>query len=589
MPLRLRRFQCHVMRATLIALLVGDGYASEFNVVFTTAEPLGLRLASDLSVQGFHRTSPSQRMPSEASGWIAVGDTLIAVNGRTTVGRSVSEVATLIASAALPKELRFSARGGEDRAAIVATSAIAKGHSRMHGHTGIIVAMRDGLSLGTASFLQAQFGGQLRCEGARLREAKPHVGCGAYYNALDVVGAIVIVTRGSCTFVDKGVLAQAAGAVALIIVDDVGSNDLISMPGADTDGITIPVVMISATDGAALRHSANETFSVSPTLVRFEQSDGACTPKHRVVTEKVANIRSYHKEGSDDASSPDYDYTAVNSRASDQHVDDEFASGSLVVYARESITDTNIVNNGNSGDAASRYNCRKSGLRSNQEMKQTARFEFIRAAFGAKHAPPASLAGAAGLRLTVAHPSDACAALSSGGDHDKLAVYPGTAVLAERGGCSFATKLASVAAAGGSMLIMSNTEVGISVMEMANAEDKKLAINDVAAIMVTRAAGAHLRILATECNTQTHPVPGMDSLEECCEGPSVQIVADSNVLTAWAELASLPLSWPTDETARRKLYMKIARNHHPDRRNGSSERFEVLVAAYVFVESNANH
>ncbi len=76
-------------------------------------------------------------------------------------------------------------------------------------------------------------------------------GCTAYTNAAAVAGRIAVVDRGVCTFVVKAKAAQAAGAIGVLIVNNVAPG----APGmAGTDAtITIPAVSIPLADGAAIR------------------------------------------------------------------------------------------------------------------------------------------------------------------------------------------------------------------------------------------------------------------------------------------------------------------------------------------------
>src|ERR687892_1349328 len=64
-------------------------------------------------------------------------------------------------------------------------------------------------------------------------------------------GAVALVDRGSCPFVQKVNNAQDAGAVAVIVVNSV-PGDPITMGGTDP-GITIPSVMVSLADGNTIK------------------------------------------------------------------------------------------------------------------------------------------------------------------------------------------------------------------------------------------------------------------------------------------------------------------------------------------------
>ncbi len=75
--------------------------------------------------------------------------------------------------------------------------------------------------------------------------------CVAPSNAAALAGKIVVVRRGNCDFVIKVKNAQDAGAVAVIVVDNVLPNQLVNMSGADAT-ITIPAVFVYNTLGEAI-------------------------------------------------------------------------------------------------------------------------------------------------------------------------------------------------------------------------------------------------------------------------------------------------------------------------------------------------
>lgn len=72
------------------------------------------------------------------------------------------------------------------------------------------------------------------------------------------VGKIAVVRRNNCTFVNKALYAQNAGAIAVIVVDNIDDDNLENnyMSAADNDPngplVTIPVVRISLSDGNRL-------------------------------------------------------------------------------------------------------------------------------------------------------------------------------------------------------------------------------------------------------------------------------------------------------------------------------------------------
>lgn len=86
-------------------------------------------------------------------------------------------------------------------------------------------------------------------------------------------GRIVIVERGECTFVDKARKAQAAKAVAVIVIDNVvGSTSLDSpmfaMSGDGVSDVTIPVVFVFQKDAQPL-HAAIKNNTDLEVSLRF--------------------------------------------------------------------------------------------------------------------------------------------------------------------------------------------------------------------------------------------------------------------------------------------------------------------------------
>lgn len=91
----------------------------------------------------------------------------------------------------------------------------------------------------------------------RVVYAKPLSLCSGLRNADETNGRILVVERGDCTFVDKARKAQAAGARAVIVIDNVvGSSSkempMFAMSGDGKDDVTIPVVFLFHTDAKVL-------------------------------------------------------------------------------------------------------------------------------------------------------------------------------------------------------------------------------------------------------------------------------------------------------------------------------------------------
>jgi len=79
-----------------------------------------------------------------------------------------------------------------------------------------------------------------------------HLACGAISNAGSLPGKIAVIDRGTCDFVTKVKNVQNSGAIAAIVINNVANEDPFAMGGTDNT-ITIPAVMISLTDGNALK------------------------------------------------------------------------------------------------------------------------------------------------------------------------------------------------------------------------------------------------------------------------------------------------------------------------------------------------
>jgi subtilisin family serine protease len=79
----------------------------------------------------------------------------------------------------------------------------------------------------------------------------PNVCADVITNAAALSGKIALIDRGICFFVDKIRKAQAAGAIAVVMVNNQPGAPIIM--GGDADDITIPGVMISRADGNVIK------------------------------------------------------------------------------------------------------------------------------------------------------------------------------------------------------------------------------------------------------------------------------------------------------------------------------------------------
>ena len=76
--------------------------------------------------------------------------------------------------------------------------------------------------------------------------------CTPLTNAAAVAGVIALVDRGTCGFIVKAANVQAAGAIAMIVADNVAGGPPLPLGGV-APAITIPSVRITLADGALIR------------------------------------------------------------------------------------------------------------------------------------------------------------------------------------------------------------------------------------------------------------------------------------------------------------------------------------------------
>lgn len=92
--------------------------------------------------------------------------------------------------------------------------------------------------------------------------ANPSLGCDPLENGGELSGNIALIDRGDCQFGLKCLNAQNAGAIAVIVCNNV--SGLVTMaPGNDGDQVTIPAVMIRQGDCSTLRAELNEGLNVT--------------------------------------------------------------------------------------------------------------------------------------------------------------------------------------------------------------------------------------------------------------------------------------------------------------------------------------
>lgn len=89
-------------------------------------------------------------------------------------------------------------------------------------------------------------------------------GCEALINPSAIAGKIALVRRGTCPFVDKVQFCQDAGAVAVIVMNNVAGTP--TAMGGTSGSITIPSVMITQADGNTFEAALNGGTVINATI-----------------------------------------------------------------------------------------------------------------------------------------------------------------------------------------------------------------------------------------------------------------------------------------------------------------------------------
>ena len=98
--------------------------------------------------------------------------------------------------------------------------------------------------------------------------------CQNITNSNQLNGRIAVIRRGECEFGAKILRAENAGAVGVIMVNNVPGDPISMGPGADGDAVTIPSVMINQSDGEALIAALESNQTISFTMRGPDLIDG---------------------------------------------------------------------------------------------------------------------------------------------------------------------------------------------------------------------------------------------------------------------------------------------------------------------------
>uniref|UniRef100_K3X027 RING-type E3 ubiquitin transferase n=1 Tax=Globisporangium ultimum (strain ATCC 200006 / CBS 805.95 / DAOM BR144) TaxID=431595 RepID=K3X027_GLOUD len=140
------------------------------------------------------------------------------------------------------------------------------------------------------------------CESISQRDvvlAEPFDGASAFANAAAMNGKVVVMERGVCTFAQKVLRAQAAGAVAAIIIQtmDVWPYTMTDSKG-ESATIAIPAFMLSAKQGHGfvefLRARNNETVTMADITVRRDARECVICQVDMAIGMKVTRMPCQH-------------------------------------------------------------------------------------------------------------------------------------------------------------------------------------------------------------------------------------------------------------------------------------------------------
>lgn len=131
----------------------------------------------------------------------------------------------------------------------------------LQGNGYVVFNVNNGPLIGQHQSLPANFGGAFTTDGITedlvvlLDEGSdpdPSDGCEPVTNAADLAGKIAVIRRGVCEFGFKALVAQNAGAIGVVVVNNVEGPPILMGGGDFGDQVTIPVLMVSDVTGAAI-------------------------------------------------------------------------------------------------------------------------------------------------------------------------------------------------------------------------------------------------------------------------------------------------------------------------------------------------
>ena len=226
----------------------------------------------------------------------------------------------------------------------------------------VVFNVNNGPLLGQHQSVPAGFGGAFTTDGVTedlvllLDEGSdpdPNDGCEPVINSGDLSGKIALIRRGVCEFGFKALVAQNAGAIGVVVINNVEGAPIIMAPGDFGDQVTIPILMISDVTGAAIVAELEAGNTVNSTMFLTDYNMYAFikvfNSDFSVVKDVYASLEEAGTDFSftfDDVGDEDafvqygFGVTGINANPAD-----EATLGSVVVTSNTlSVSDFNTIN-----------------------------------------------------------------------------------------------------------------------------------------------------------------------------------------------------------------------------------------------------
>ena len=226
----------------------------------------------------------------------------------------------------------------------------------------VVFNVNNGPLLGQHQSVPAGFGGAFTTDGVTedlvllLDEGSdpdPNDGCEPVTNSGDLSGKIALIRRGVCEFGFKALVAQNAGAIGVVVINNVEGAPIIMAPGDFGDQVTIPILMISDVTGAAIVAELEAGNTVNSTMFLTDYNMYAFikvfNSDFSVVKDVYASLEEAGTDFSftfDDVGDEDafvqygFGVTGINANPAD-----EATLGSVVVTSNTlSVSDFNTIN-----------------------------------------------------------------------------------------------------------------------------------------------------------------------------------------------------------------------------------------------------